>query len=167
MLSVETRHLPAPEAARRLDTAELRCAFALEGLFRPGEIALVCTHLDRMIVGGAVPGGEPLELAHVAETGTPGFLDRREAVIVALDAGGSVHAAGQAYTMAAMDMLYLGPGSGPLRFAGQGVRFYGLSAPAHRAPEDALLAEADRVSWGRGSEGGRAPARHAGGTPAV
>ncbi|MBC7156425.1 MAG: 5-dehydro-4-deoxy-D-glucuronate isomerase, partial [Rhodobacteraceae bacterium] len=144
MLTVETRHLPAPEAARRLDTGELRRAFALEGLFRPGAIALVCTHLDRLIAGGAMPGAEPLELAHVAETGTPGFLDRREAVIVALDAGGTVHADGTAHAMAAMDMLYLGTGTGALRFEGAGVRFYILSAPAHRAlparlvrPEDA------------------------------
>lgn len=133
MLSVETRHTPSPEAARKLDTAGLRAAFALENLFEPGRINLVYTHLDRLIAGGAVPQDAPLTLSAVAQTGTPGFLDRREAVIVCLGAAGVVRAGGAVHSMARLDMLYLGVGSGPVTFEGAGVRFYILSAPAHRA----------------------------------
>jgi len=133
MLTVETRHTPAPEAARTLDTEGLRRAFALEALFVPGQISLVYTHLDRLVIGGAVPAGGPLTLGHVAQTGTPGFLDRREAVIVALGTAGVIHADGSRHEMARMDMLYLGRGTGEVTFEGTDARFYILSCPAHQA----------------------------------
>jgi 4-deoxy-L-threo-5-hexosulose-uronate ketol-isomerase len=82
MLTVETRHAVDPAAARNFDTAELRRNFHVGGLFRDGEIRLIYTHYDRMIVGGAVPAGGNLTLDEVRECGTPGVLDRREMVIV-------------------------------------------------------------------------------------
>jgi 4-deoxy-L-threo-5-hexosulose-uronate ketol-isomerase len=84
MLTVETRHATDPGSARRLDTDGLRRAFHAGGLFAAGQIRLVYTHYDRMILGGAVPGGGILTLDHVAETGTAGFLDRRELAVVNL-----------------------------------------------------------------------------------
>lgn len=148
MLTVETRHLPTPDVAKQLDTEGLRAAFATEALFVPGRVALVYTHLDRLIVGGAVPADGPLTLSHVAETGTPGFLDRREAVIVALGEAGSVRAGGTRHDLNRMDMLYLGRGTGEVTFEGAGARFYILSAPAHRdlparriVPDDANVIE--------------------------
>lgn len=133
MLTVETRNTPGPEAARSLDTEGLRRAFALDSLFVAGRISLVYTHLDRLIIGGAVPTGGPLTLGHVAQTGTPGFLDRREAVIVALGPSGVVRADGARHEMARLDMLYLGRGTGEVSFEGEDARFYILSCPAHAA----------------------------------
>ena len=43
-----------------MDTARLRAEFLVEGLFRPGAIEFVYTHVDRMILGGAVPTTRPL-----------------------------------------------------------------------------------------------------------
>jgi 4-deoxy-L-threo-5-hexosulose-uronate ketol-isomerase len=129
MLTVETRHAIGPAAARTFDTAELRRNFHVGGLFRDSEIRLIYTHYDRMIVGGAVPEGGSLTLNEVPECGTPSVLDRREMVIVNIGGPGKV-TAGDDHPMECGDTLYLGMGSGPVTFAGEG-RYYILSAPAH------------------------------------
>jgi 4-deoxy-L-threo-5-hexosulose-uronate ketol-isomerase len=130
MLTVETRHALDPDTSRHLDTEDLRGAFHAGGLFEPGEIRLVYTHYDRMILGGAVPGDGALTLDHVKETGTAGVLDRREMAVVNIGGPGTVEAGGAAHAMEKGDVLYLGRGSGPVTFSGAG-RFYILSAPAH------------------------------------
>ena len=145
---VETRAAVGPVEANGLDTAGLRRAFHAGGLFADGEVRLVYTHYDRMIVGGAVPAGGALVLDHVAECGTPSILDRREMAVVNLGAAGTV-TAGATWTLQKGDVLYLPMGAGPVTFGGAG-RFYILSAPAHAAYPARLvtLAEANRLEAG-------------------
>lgn len=131
MLTVETRHAIHPDHAKGMDTAALRQNFLGEGLFAGGEIRLIYTHYDRFVLGGAVPDGAPLTLDVVDETRTPTFMDRREMGIVNIGGTGTVSAAGVDHVMNKGDVLYLGMGSGPVTFAGEG-RFYITSAPAHR-----------------------------------
>jgi 4-deoxy-L-threo-5-hexosulose-uronate ketol-isomerase len=149
MLTVETRHAIDPATARAFDTETLRRHFHVGGIFVPGEIRLIYTHYDRMIIGGAVPAGKALTLDQVAEAGTPSLLDRREMVVVNIDGDGEVSAAGQTHAMTKGDMLYLGMGSGPVTFSGDG-RFYILSAPAHATHPTRLIriAEAATVTLG-------------------
>jgi 4-deoxy-L-threo-5-hexosulose-uronate ketol-isomerase len=149
MLTVETRHAIDPATARDFDTDALRRHFHVGGIFIPGEIRLIYTHYDRMIVGGAVPDGAPLTLDRVAEAGTASILERREMVVVNIGGDGTVTAAGTEHAMVKGDMLYLGMGSGPVSFAGAG-RFYILSAPAHSTHPTRLIriAEAATVTLG-------------------
>ncbi|MBL3570078.1 5-dehydro-4-deoxy-D-glucuronate isomerase [Rhodovulum sulfidophilum] len=149
MLQVETRHAVHPDQARTMDTAALRRHFLAEGLFQDGRLRLVYTHYDRFVLGGAVPAGGRLTLDHVPETGTPGFLDRRELGIVNLGGPGTVTAMGDSWAMARGDVLYLGRGAGPVVLAGEG-RFYLASAPAHRTCPNRLIrpTEANRVELG-------------------
>lgn len=132
MLHVETRPAISPREAKGMDTAGLRANFHGEGLFQDGQIRLIYTHYDRMIVGGAVPAGGALVLDHVHECGTASVLDRREMGIVNIGAEGSVSAGGTTYALSKGDVLYLPMGSGPVSFSGAG-RFYITSCPAHRA----------------------------------
>lgn len=132
MLTVETRAAVSPAEAKGMDTTALRGAFLAQGLFSPGEIRLVYTHYDRMIVGAAVPDGASLVLDRVAEAGTPSLLDRREMGVVNVGGPGTVSAAGQTWTLDKGDVLYLPMGSGPVTFAGAG-RFYLTCCPAHHA----------------------------------
>lgn len=132
MLTVEIRHAIDPETARQFDTTALRKHFHVGDIFLDGQIALIYTHYDRMIVGGATPAGGELVLDHVKPTGTASVLDRREMAVVNIGSDGAVAAGGERYEMARGDVLYLPMGSGPVSFSGQG-RFYILSAPAHRA----------------------------------
>jgi 4-deoxy-L-threo-5-hexosulose-uronate ketol-isomerase len=96
-----------------------------------------------------VPAGKALTLDKVAEAGTPSLLDRREMVVVDIGGDGTVSAAGQTHAMTKGDMLYLGMGSGPVTFSGDG-RFYILSAPAHATHPTRLIkiAEAAQVKLG-------------------
>lgn len=148
MLSVEIRHAIDPQTASTFDTTELRDNFHVSDIFRSGEITLIYTHYDRMIVGGAVPGDGQLVLDEVKPCGTKSILDRREMVIVNIGGTGIVKADAE-YTMAKGDMLYLGMGAGPVTFSGDG-RFYILSAPAHHTYPSRLIKidEAANVSLG-------------------
>ena len=71
--TVQTRQAIDPRHAKGFDTAELRAEFLIESAFVDGEVNLVYSHYDRMIVGGAVPAGGSLTLESIPETGTPGF----------------------------------------------------------------------------------------------
>ncbi|MCM2475097.1 5-dehydro-4-deoxy-D-glucuronate isomerase [Rhizobium sp. CG5] len=148
MLSVEIRHAIDPQTAKTFDTTELRDNFHVGDIFRSGEITLIYTHYDRMIVGGAVPDGASLVLDEVKPCGTASILGRREMVIVNIGGPGTVKADGD-YAMAKGDMLYLGMGAGPVTFSGEG-RFYILSAPAHHTYPSRLIkiGEAANVTLG-------------------
>ncbi len=154
MTNVETRWAIDPETARGYDTAGLRSAFLIERLFAPGEVNLVYSHLDRMTVGGAMPGAAELPLGTVKQTGTAGFLDRREMTVVNVGGPGIVTGGGQRYQMAHRDMLYLGLGTRDVTFrsedAANPAKFYLLSAPAHRAFPSRLIriGEAKRLDLG-------------------
>lgn len=149
MLTVTTRSAISPAEAKGMDTEALRAAFHGADLFREGEIRLIYTHYDRMILGGAVPAGTPLTLDHVRECGTASILDRREMAVVNIGEAGMVTAAGTAHAMNRGDVLYLGLGAGPVTFAGTG-RFYILSAPAHAAHPTRLirLEDASKMTLG-------------------
>lgn len=144
MLTVQTRHAVHPAHAKGMDTDSLRANFLAQGMFAEGEIRLVYTHYDRFVLGGAVPVGGQLVLDQVDETKTPNFLDRRELGIVNIGEAGTVSAGGESYCLNTGDVLYLGMGSGPVTFAGEG-RFYLTSAPAHRALPSRLITVADCV----------------------
>jgi 4-deoxy-L-threo-5-hexosulose-uronate ketol-isomerase len=136
-ISVSVRQVVGPEDAARRDTQGLRDGFVIEKLFRPGEANLTYSHLDRMIVGGVMPGAAHLEIAAIAQTGTERFLDRREAAIVNIGGAGTIDIAGRRYDLGFQEALYIGMGEGALTFASvdaaEPALFYLLSAPAHRA----------------------------------
>lgn len=149
MPQVETRHAIDPATARTLGTEDLRRHFHVGGLFAPGEIRLVYSHYDRLLLGSAVPDGGTLTLDHVPETGTPSVLDRREMGILNIGEPGTVTVGGEDHQLARGDVLYIGMGAGPVAFSGQG-RFYVLSAPAHRTCPTRLIriGDARRVEMG-------------------
>jgi len=150
MLNVEIRHAIDPKTAKTFDTKALRENFHVGHIFREGEINLIYTHYDRIIVGGAVPAGKSLKLDHVKPSGTASILDRRELVVVNIGAEGSVEA-GAEYKMAKGDMLYLGMGAGPITFSGMG-RFYILSAPAHQTYRSRLIKIDEAASMSLGAQ---------------
>lgn len=150
MLHVETRHAIHLDHAKGMDTTALRQHFLTQDMFQQGQIRLVYTHYDRFVMGGAVPDGADLTLDYVDVTRTPSFLDRREMGIVNIGETGTVAAAGETYTMNNGDVLYVGMGSGPVIFAGQG-RFYITSAPAHRTCPSRLITVDDAVEVNLGA----------------
>lgn len=149
MTTAETRYAIDPASTKALDTQGLRDHFHVGGLFKPGEIKLVYSHYDRLILGSVVPDGSALTIDRVPETGTPSILDRREMGILNIGEAGTVGVGGVSHAVGRGEVLYIGMGSGPVTFSGAG-RFYVLSAPAHRACPTSLikLSDARRVELG-------------------
>jgi 4-deoxy-L-threo-5-hexosulose-uronate ketol-isomerase len=120
MLTVETRHAIDPAAARSFDTAALRRNFHVGGLFRDGEIRLIYTHYDRMIVGGATADGRQPDArrdqANAVRRGPRPARDGR----VNIGGDGTVTVGRAAIPWTARDMLYLGMGSGASPSSGDG-----------------------------------------------
>jgi 4-deoxy-L-threo-5-hexosulose-uronate ketol-isomerase len=149
MLTTETRHAIDPATAKTLDTDQLRGHFHVGGLFADGEISLVYSHYDRLILGSVVPAGQSLTLDKVKETGTDTILARREMGVLNIGDTGHITVGGETYELEAGEVLYIGMGAGPITFDGAG-RFYVLSAPAHQTYPTRLikLADARRVELG-------------------
>jgi len=153
-MHVESRYAIDPQTAASFDTDRLRAEFLIESLFTPGEVRLTYSHLDRMVVGGAMPMGAALTLAPVKQTGTPSFLDRRELVAVNVGGKGTIMAGKDSYALDHRDMLYFGMGAGEVSFASDDAakpaKFYLLSAPAHHTYPSRLvrIGEAKRLDLG-------------------
>ncbi len=145
----QTRYAIDPQTSKTLDTTQLRDHFHVGDLFRPGEIKLVYSHYDRLLLGSVVPEGNALTLDHVPETGTATFLERRELGVLNIGDTANVSVGGQSYSVGTGEVLYVGMGSGAVEFNAPG-RFYVLSAPAHRSFATKLITlnDARRVEMG-------------------
>ncbi|GAA3445115.1 5-dehydro-4-deoxy-D-glucuronate isomerase [Planomonospora venezuelensis] len=147
---MEVRHATAPDQVPGATTEWLRARFLVEDLFAPGEVRLVYSHEDRMVVGGAVG---PARLPSPAPLRADRFLDRRELGVVNVgDGTGTVTVDGAPYELAPKECLYVGRGSREVDFGGGA--FSLVSTPAHAAHPTALstLADAEPVRLG-GREG--------------
>lgn len=120
----------------RMDTEQLREAFLVQQLMQPGQIKLLYTHYDRMIIGGVVPQSVPIALPNEAELKATHFLERREMGIINVGGSGTITANGTTFESGKLDGVYLGKGTTDVQFsssnAGDPACFYLLSVPAHQ-----------------------------------
>ena len=134
----------------------LRAEFLIEKLFSPGALAFVYTHVDRMIVGGAVPAGGPLAFGDGADVGTPHFFDAREMGIANLGGAGSVTVDGVRFALASRDVLYVGRGARKVTLesddAQRPARFYMNSVPAGADIPHRLVTRAEAKPLDLGEE---------------
>jgi 4-deoxy-L-threo-5-hexosulose-uronate ketol-isomerase len=146
----------APADLAGYDTARLRAEFLVEGLFRPGESSFVYTHLDRMILGGAVPTTTPLTFGAGADVGTEYLLSAREMGIANLGGAGRVTVDGQAFNVASRDVLYVGRGGREISLASDDPQkpawFYMNSVPAGRDIAHRLIKRAEAKAIDLGEE---------------
>ncbi len=123
--------------AKQLDTAGLREQFLIEDLFQAGQINLTYSHIDRIIVGAAVPTETAIAFEGGKEIGVDFFLQRRELGVINIGESGLVVVDGQTYEIGAREAIYVGMGAQDIRFesvsAEQPARFYLNCAPAHHA----------------------------------
>jgi 4-deoxy-L-threo-5-hexosulose-uronate ketol-isomerase len=124
----------SPAAIPAMDTERLRAEFLVECLFKPGAIEFAYTHIDRMIVGGAVPLANPLLFSDGAEVGTELFFTAREMGIANLGGGGTVTVDGRRFATAGRDVVYVGRGAREVMLESDDpekpARFYMNSVPA-------------------------------------
>lgn len=147
------RHATHPDEYSQLDTDGLRDRFLAEALFAPGEVRLELTHHDRIVLGGACPDGGSLSLPVPDQLRATSFTDRRELAVIGIDGEGQVEVGAEKFAVARGDVLYVGRGSGEVRFHGH-VTYYLLSAPAHSEHPITLVTrdEAEVVHLGSRAE---------------
>lgn len=136
----------AREAAA-MDTAALRETFLVSGLFTPGDLEMVLTESDRLLIGSAVPVDGELTLPPQSEFGTEFFAQRREIGVFNLGGPGKVMVDAQAYELDRLDCLYIGKGHREIVFDSAETktpaRFFFASCPAHAHFPTRKLAVAD------------------------
>ena len=127
----------------RMTTEELRESFHIGGLSRLGEIHLSYVDLDRAVVGVASPTDQPIALESSPELRAAYFTERRE--LGALNTGGEgiVHVGNSTYSLANLDLIYIGRGNPEIRFESRSKQspavFYLLSYLAHTTYPTTLI----------------------------
>ena len=128
---------PLPRLAATFSTDELRQAFLVTDLFRPGEANLRWWETDRCVMGAIVPTTAALDLPNPPGLRSDFFLERREAGLINLGGPGVVTVDGADQVMENCDALYLGRGVRSVklssRSAANAARYWLLSYPAHAA----------------------------------
>jgi len=136
-INYSERHAVHPADGEGYNTARLRENFLVGGLFKPGEINLVHTQIDRFIVGGACPADQPLPLESIDVLKAEHFLDRRELGAINVGGAGRITVDGTAYELAYKEALYVGAGSRDVVFESNDpanpAKFYLNSATAHHS----------------------------------
>jgi 4-deoxy-L-threo-5-hexosulose-uronate ketol-isomerase len=157
-MNMPVRQAVSPEEARRFDTVQLRDNFLITDIFRPGELHLTFSHLDRTIAGGAMPTNTQLVLKSEKQVGADPFLSRREMGIYNIGGAGTVTLDGQSFELKRTDCLYVPMGIADVRFASalatDPAKFYLMSVPAHHAHEPRLITaeDANRLDLGSQSD---------------
>ena len=143
----EIRYAAHPADVKGYDTQRLRNDFLVKGLFVADEVNMVYTMYDRLIVGGAAPVKEALELEAIDPLKAPFFLHRRELGIFNVGGDGIVEIDGVAFELEYKTALYLGKGDRQVVFkskdASKPAHFYFNSAPAHTTFPDRKITKAD------------------------
>ncbi|WP_214879285.1 MULTISPECIES: 5-dehydro-4-deoxy-D-glucuronate isomerase [unclassified Exiguobacterium] len=133
---METRYSTHPTQATKFSTEELRSNYLVEDLFVSGEIKLVYSMEDRIIVGGITPENKPLSLKGDEHIKATYFLERREVGIFNVGGKGKVTVDDDFYDMENKDCLYVGLGKKKLSFESESsenpAKYYVFSAPAHK-----------------------------------
>ena len=144
---MRTLYGAGPADIDRFDTTRLRAEFLVDKLFQPGRIEFAYTHVDRMIVGGAVPAAKPLSFGDGADVGTPHFFTAREMGIANLGGPGSVEVDGRRFPLANRDILYVGRGAKAVSLSSDDAenpaRFYMNSVPAGADIAHRLITQAE------------------------
>jgi 4-deoxy-L-threo-5-hexosulose-uronate ketol-isomerase len=147
--SYEIRYAAHPEDAKGYDTARIRRDFLIEKVFAENEVNMVYSMYDRMVVGGAMPVGETLELEAIEPLKAPYFLTRREIGIFNVGGPGIVKAGDAAFELGYKEALYLGSGDRTVTFescdASRPAKFYFNSLTAHCNYPDRKVTKEDAV----------------------
>jgi 4-deoxy-L-threo-5-hexosulose-uronate ketol-isomerase len=127
----------------RMTTEELRESFHIGGLSRLGEIHLTYVDLDRAVVGVASPTDQPIALESSPELRAAYFTERRELGALNIGGEGIVHVGNSTYSLANLDLIYIGRGNPEIRFESRLKQspavFYLLSYPAHTTYPTTLI----------------------------
>ncbi|KAA6350845.1 4-deoxy-L-threo-5-hexosulose-uronate ketol-isomerase [termite gut metagenome] len=145
----EIRYAAHPNDAKSYDTQRIRKDFLIEKLFSANEVNMVYSMYDRMVVGGAMPVGEALNLEAIDPLKATYFLTRREIGIYNVGGVGTVKAGNAVFSLDYKEALYLGSGDRTVTFesadAKNPAKFYFNSVTAHKNYPDRKVTKADAI----------------------
>jgi len=140
---MEVRTAASPRDVKNYDTDRLREEFLIQNVFRPDEIYMVYSHIDRIITGSATPVEKELKLEAGDELRAAYFLERREMGVINIGGNGSITIDGKTYNVAHREAMYIGMGAKDIYFASDDknapAKFYINSAPAHMTYPTVLI----------------------------
>jgi 4-deoxy-L-threo-5-hexosulose-uronate ketol-isomerase len=149
---VDTRVAIHHAHARTLDTEGLRREFLITEIFRPDELTMTYSHIDRIVVGGVMPIDSSVELPEGIGRayGVDFFLQRREMGIINIGGPAQIVIDGETFPVGGTEAIYIGMGARELAFssvdAARPAKLYYNSAPAHRALPTRRLTLGDAAS---------------------
>lgn len=151
---MELRTAASPRDVKHYTTDRLREEFLVQALFVKGKVKMVYSHIDRIIIGAAVPT-KSLSLDAGSELRTEYFLQRRELGAINIGGKGTIKIDGAEYTLDYKDGMYIGMGSKDIEFLSEDednpAKFYFNSAPAHKTYPTVLIKPEDCVTVELGS----------------
>ena len=151
----ELRYASHPEDAKKYDTSRLRREYLIETIFSENEVNMVYSLYDRLIVGGAMPVNETLQLESIDPLKSDFFLSRREFGTFNVGGAGKITVDGTTFELGYKEALYLGAGNRDVTFesidAKNPAKFYFNSAPAHKTFPDRKITKADAIVMELGS----------------
>jgi len=140
---MEIRTAVSPKDVKTYTTKRLREEFHISDLFVRDRIKTVYSHVDRMIVGAAVPADTLLPLTAGEEIRAESFLQRREMGVINIGGKGTITVDGREYALDYKDGMYIGMGAKDIVFSSQDpaapAKFYFNSAPAHKSYPTVLI----------------------------
>jgi 4-deoxy-L-threo-5-hexosulose-uronate ketol-isomerase len=138
-MKVDQRQATHPDQLPALDTAALRRHYLVAELFVADEITLTHSHVERMVIGGALPATRAVTLNDCPALVKGAFLARRELGVVNIGGPGKVTVDGRAVTLQPREGLYVPSGTAQVVFESLAVaepaRYYLVSTPAHQSHE--------------------------------
>jgi 4-deoxy-L-threo-5-hexosulose-uronate ketol-isomerase len=155
---VDIRYSSHFEDVKKYETADLRRHFLIEDLFVPGELKMVYSHIDRIIIAGVVPTDKSLKLEASKQLGVDYFLERREMGVINIGGAGKITLDGEVFELNSKDGLYAGMGVKEISFesldSNNPAKFYVNSGTAHKSyPTVKIdLEKANKVKAGTAEE---------------
>ena len=107
---MELRTAASPKDVKHYTTDRLREEFLVQDLFVKNEVKMVYSHIDRIIIGAAVPS-KSLSLDAGSELRAEYFLQRRELGVINIGGTGKIKIDGKEYILEYKDGMYIGMGS--------------------------------------------------------
>ena len=151
---MEIRYLADPVRFESMTTKELRATFLVRNLFEAGKLTLLYCDADRAVIGGVVPGREPVELKGGKELASDFFAQRRELGVINIGQAGTVIIDGKEFKLQRLEGLYIGRGAKQILFVSADSKspaeFYFQSYPAHKEYATRLVRQsaANKVELG-------------------
>jgi 4-deoxy-L-threo-5-hexosulose-uronate ketol-isomerase len=135
-VNYEVRFATNPVDFKSYVTETIRNQFLIRDIMIPGQIKMVYSHYDRLIVGGAVPIGIPLVLEAIDPLKAGYFLQRREIGIINVGGTGIIGVDGESYELEMKEAIYIGRENEMVELKSadkkKPAHFYFNSAPAHK-----------------------------------